>query len=328
MMPVMVIGFTEGPRLQSGVAEAVAAARELAHSTPVTVFGALIGAKCEAAAASFATTGLERLLVADSPRHELYVAEPFIAAARELIARCSPRLVLLPHTFESAEWAPQLAGALDAAVITDSRAIRWRDERLVATKSICGGALEAEYVLDCSLAIVTLQAGAFESGDSVGSCPIERIELPPVEARVKVLETIADPPGVGPTLKNARVVVAGGLGIGSRENWSIVTDAAAALGAAVGATRAVVESGWVPSGHQVGYSGVKVAPDLYIALGISGAVHHVAGISQARVVVAVNSDPNAEIFKVARFGVVGDLKEVVPAFTARARTLRAEAQQE
>lgn len=328
MMSVMVIGFAEGALLQRGVAEAVAVARKLARSTPATVIGGLIGARCEEAATSFATAGLERLLVADNPRHDTYVAELFIAGARELIARCSPRLVLVPHTFESAEWVPQLAAALDAAVITDCRAICWRDERVVATKSICGGALEAEYGMDCPLAIVTLQAGAFESAMSAGSCPIENVELPPVEPRVKVVKTITAPPGVGPALKTARVVVSGGLGIGTRENWSMVTDAAAALGAAVGATRAVVESGWVPFGQQVGYSGIKVTPDLYIALGISGAVHHLAGISQARVVVAVNSDPAAEIFKVARFGVVGDVKEVVPAFTARARALRAEAQQE
>src|SRR4051794_15703583 len=115
MMSVMIIGFTQGARLQGGVTEAVAAARELARSTPAIVTGGLLGAHCEEATASFATTGLESLLVPDSRRQEPYIAEPFIAAARELITRCSPRLVLLPHTLESAEWVPQLAAALDAA---------------------------------------------------------------------------------------------------------------------------------------------------------------------------------------------------------------------
>jgi electron transfer flavoprotein alpha subunit len=126
----------------------------------------------------------------------------------------------------------------------------------------------------------------------------------------------------GPRLKDAKIIVAGGRGVGGKDNWHFIESAAATLGAAVGCSRPVADSGWVPSSHQVGLSGTLVAPDLYVAVGISGAVQHLTGISNAKTVVAINTDREAEIFSRADYGVVGDYKEVLPAFIERIEQLK------
>jgi electron transfer flavoprotein alpha subunit len=154
-----------------------------------------------------------------------------------------------------------------------------------------------------------------------GSGTVVAVGMPDVKARVTLVEETPEEAGGGPSLRKAKVVVSGGLGIGSRDNWRLVEEAAASLGAAVGATRAVVELGWVPAARQVGFSGQKISPDLYVAVGISGAVHHLAGLAGAKTIVAINKDPEAGIFRAARFGVVGDANEVVPAFIARVKEL-------
>ena len=299
MRPILVIGHREGANLKSTTLEALAAAAGLAGTTGQCVVGASL---------EVCTNGLPS------------TSEQLLAATHGLVKRINPSLVLTPHGEESAEWAPQLAGAMGAAVLLDSHFIAREGRALVARKLICGGAIEAEYELGTELAIVTLEVGAFAA--AAAACDFENVPLPATPGRVVFLDSIEEPAGSGPPLASARAIVSGGLGLGGREHWQLVIDTAAALNAAVGATRAAVDSGWAPARCQVGYSGSKVAPDLYIALGISGAVHHLAGIAQARNVVAVNTDVNAEIFGVARFGVVGDAREVMPAFPERLRMLR------
>ena len=137
-----------------------------------------------------------------------------------------------------------------------------------------------------------------------------------------MLEEVREQATTGPRLKDAKVIVSGGRGLGGPENWKYVEELAQVLGAAVGATRAVTDAGWVTPSLQVGLTGATVAPDLYITIGISGAVQHIAGISGARNVVAINRDADANIFKYARYGVVGDWKQIVPAFTQRLKELR------
>ena len=148
------------------------------------------------------------------------------------------------------------------------------------------------------------------------------VDAEDLDKTVQVLEEVREQATTGPRLKDAKVIVSGGRGLGGPENWHFVEELAQVLGAAVGATRAVTDAGWVPSSLQVGLTGATIAPDLYITVGISGAVQHIAGISGARNVVAINRDADANIFKYARFGVVGDWKQILPAFTQRLRELR------
>lgn len=322
MAGILALGSVVDGGVQRATLEVAAAGRALATALDAPIYGALIGHSCDAAVQDFACAGMAELFVADHPRHAPYLAEHYIAAAEAIIGRCLPRVILVAHSIDSAEWVPQFAARLGATVVLDCQAVSVVDGQIDVIKPICGGVIHAEYSLAGSVRVITITPGAYEASTPGAPCPITPIDLPPSVPKVSVIEEIRDEAGSGPPLKQARVIVAGGLGVGSREHWNLITDTANALGAAVGATRAVVESGWAPSHQQVGYSGAKVAPELYFAIGISGAVHHLVGISQAKTVIAINSDPNADIFRVARFGAVGDAKRIMPAFIDRVRALR------
>jgi electron transfer flavoprotein alpha subunit len=323
MSVILVFGATFEGTLTASSLEAVAAAHALAQATGATLFGGLIGHDCAAASDTFAKAGFAELFVADHPWHAPYVAECHVAAAERIIGKCAPTLVLLPQTAETSEWVPVLAGRLKAAMASACTKLTFDGEQLVATRPVCGGAAQGDYMFNRSLKIATIASGVHAPAALVEACPISMVDVPDPQPRVTVLEEIPDAGTGGPRLKGARVVVSGGLGIGSKENWRLIEETASALGAAVGATRAVVELGWVPSTQQVGFSGQKISPELYIAIGISGAVHHLAGLAGAKTIVAVNKDPEAGIFRAARFGVVGDAKEIMPAFVARVKELRA-----
>jgi electron transfer flavoprotein alpha subunit len=324
MPKILVIGAISEGELTGAALEAVTAAHELAGSMGAEVFGGLIGAGCDRAAKTFAAAGLTDLFVADHSRHAPYVAEYHVGAARAIMRRCLPDVILAPQNAETSEWLPILASRLEAAMASGCSRIFLDGEQVVVTRPVCGGAVQGEYVLNGAPRIVTLAPAAYAATTLSEVCPISQIDVPDTEVSVKVIEEVKDQEGTGPRLRNARAVVSGGLGIGSRENWSLIEEAAAALGAAIGASRAVVELGWVPHAQQVGFSGQKISPELYLAVGISGAVHHMAGLAGAKTIVAINKDPEAGIFRAARFGVVGDAKEVVPAFIARVRELRAQ----
>jgi electron transfer flavoprotein alpha subunit len=325
MAGILVVGLVGGTALHRGSLEVAALGRRLAESLGTSVTGAVAGTQDRRAAEEFACGGMTELLVADPGQTLPPVAECQVAFLEKAARHCGASIILAPHTLDTGEWMPLLAARLGAAVVTDVQAVVVEDGQLLVTKPICGGAVIAEYALNRPVGVITVAPGTYESAMAAVPCRVTPLKMAPEASAVEVLEEISDASDTGPTLKQARTVIAGGLGVGSRDQWQLVTDAASALGAGIGATRAVVESGWVPSNCQVGYSGTKIAPDLYIAIGISGAVHHLAGITQAKTVVAINVDPTAEIFKVARFGVVGDAKVVVPAFTERVRELRRQA---
>ncbi len=320
MAGTLVFGAVADGDLVGASFEAVGAAR---LGVEKGISGALLGVACERAAARFAVAGLQQLSVIEDARLAPYCAEFYVAAAKALIERHRPDLVIFTQTPETAEWVPLLSGTLGAALATGCTKLAFEGNHLIATRPVCGGAMEAEYAFNRPLRFVTLAPGAFAPVQSAASAPISHVAMSEVVGRVKVLAELPDAVGTGPGLRKAKVVVSGGLGIGSRDNWRLIEEAAASLGAAVGATRAVVELGWAPLAQQVGFSGQKVSPDLYIAVGISGAVHHLAGIVGAKTIVAINKDPEAGIFRAARFGVVGDAKEVVPAFITRVKELRA-----
>jgi electron transfer flavoprotein alpha subunit len=323
MPGVLVFGAIADGQLLGASLEVAAAGQELARAMGTRLFGGLIASDCAAAAQLLAAAGVTELFVADNARHVPYVADFHIAAAEAIIRRCAPAVVLFPQTAETSEWVPVLAARLEAAMATACTRLAFDGERVVVTRPVCGGAVQGEYVFNRPLQIATMSPGACAPIALSDACPISPVAVPDLQPRVTVVEEVADEASAGPRLKSARVVVSGGLGVGGREDWRLIDEAAAALGAAIGATRAVVELGWVPSSQQVGFSGQKISPELYIAIGISGAVHHLAGIAGAKTIVAINKDPDAAIFRAARFGVVGDVKEVVPAFVERVKELRA-----
>src|SRR5207244_2428185 len=185
-------------------------------------------------------------------------------------------------------------------LVTDCVALKREDGALLMTKPVYGGSALADYALASTPAIATLRPGAFAPAEGAGWPEVVAVEVSPAPVRAKVVETVRAAASSGPTLKDARVVVSGGRGLGGPENWHYVEELAAALGAAVGASRAVTDAGWVPPGLQVGLTGTTVNPDLYVAVGISGAVQPMAGCSGARNLVPIHRAPDANVSRHGR----------------------------
>jgi electron transfer flavoprotein alpha subunit len=323
MAGVLFFGCAANGELLAGAPEVATAAHQLAQALGTSVTAAILGNGVEKAATALGQATGSDVYCVDDVRLAQYLGDTYVASAKAIVDAVTPEYVLFQQTSETNEWVPRLAARLDAALVTSCASLTVADGDVIATKPVSGGAAKAEYVFNRPLRMVVISPGSYEASEERGVAgTIHKIHAPEIATKLEVLEEIPDPIGAGPQLKTARVVVSGGLGVGSKDNWKLIDDAAATLGAGVGGSRAVVELGWIPPSKQVGFSGVKIRPDVYIAVGISGAVHHLAGISGAKTVVAINNDPEANIYRVARFGVVGDVKEVLPAFVARVKELR------
>lgn len=264
--------------------------------------------------------GADKVVRVVHPLLETFNLDAAVNALEPLIRRESPSVVLLAHTFQGRALGPALAFRLKTGVATDCVDLRPGGEGgLTLTRSILGGNFRAEVVIETRPQVVTLRPKAFPPAEPApGRAGTEeefRPELDPGRIRQEVRRRVQEAAAAGVRLEDARIVVAGGRGLGGPENWHLIEELAEALGAAVGASRAVTDAGWVPSSLQIGLTGKTVSPDLYIAVGISGAVQHMAGVASAKTIVAINKDPDATIFKYARFGVVGDAKQILPALT-------------
>lgn len=321
---VLVVAETVDGALAPISAELVGAGRRLAEALGVAASAALLGSGLDAAAGQLAALGTARVLVGDSLELADLQTDPAVAALAALVTAEEPAVVLFGHAPSYREVAIRLAYRLETAITTDCTALRAEDGQVVMTKPVFGGAAIAEYASDASPTIATLRPRAFEPAEPGGAtAEIAAIQLPAdLSSRTKVVDTVKEAVGTGPRLKDAKTVVSGGRGVGGPENWHVVEELASALGAAVGASRAVTDAGWVPPTHQVGLTGTTISPDLYVTVAISGAVQHIAGCSGSRNIIAINRDPDANIFRHARWGVVGDYQKVVPAFTRRVKELR------
>lgn len=323
MAGVLVVGHAPRGTLASGSLEVATAGRALAEALDARFLGGLIGRDVTGAAEAFLTAGMAELYLIDHARYEPFGGEAYVTAGEAIVRACSPSVALVPHTPDTREWVSRLAARLRTGLVTDCTRLAAENGQVVMTKPVYGGSVVAEYVVRGTPQMATVRAGAYEAAAPGAAGRIVRLEAPPVASRTRVLEETSEGSSGGPRLKDARIVVAGGLGVGGREHWHLVEEVAAVLGGAVGATRAVTDVGWVPSARQVGLTGTSVAPDLYIAIGISGAVQHVAGITRAKTIVAINRDPEANIFRMAAYGAIGDVRAVVPAFVERVKQLRA-----
>ncbi len=245
---------------------------------------------------------------------------------RQSIAQEAPYLVLMGHSYQVIDFAPRLAAQLDRAFLSNCLGHEIRDGKLHFIRPVFGGKLHQEMTfLGEPPFIVSIQPGAYSNQilrteDSPG---VVWKDIPPLKQNPgrRVLE-IVEEASKKVDLTQASVVVAGGRGLASREKFQLILDLAEVLGASVGASRPPVDGGWLPKEHQIGSSGQTVAPRLYIACGISGAIQHLVGITSSQCIVAINKDPNAPIFNVADYGIVGDVFKVVPLLIELARELR------
>ncbi|HEU5218442.1 MAG TPA: electron transfer flavoprotein subunit alpha/FixB family protein [Gemmatimonadales bacterium] len=310
--------------------ETVTAARRAADATgggSVTAF-TIGGTGLSARAAELGRYGADRVAVVEHAGLERYSPEVFAASAAEAIKAGRFRAGFFSASAEGRDLAPRVAGLLNVSLASDITTFEISGDALVARHPVYVGKAIATLRLTGTPALVTLRPGAVTVTESARTAQLQAAApaMDPAAARVIVTE-VTQRPAARMDLGEAPVVVSGGRGLKSAENFKLVEDLASAFGnAAVGATRAVTDDGWRPSSDQIGQTGRLVSPALYVAVGISGAIQHLAGMRTARVIVAINRDKDAPIFKVADYGIVGDLFEIVPPLIDAVKRARSEHQ--
>jgi electron transfer flavoprotein alpha subunit len=306
--------------------ELLSKGRELADTLKVPLAGMLLGGKVEPLAAKLFSCGVDKVYVVEHPQLERYETHPYAKAAVQLIKSRNPQIVIYGASAIGRDLAPRIASALHAGLTADCTDLEIGAHQDAVTKEVhknllyqirpaFGGNIIATIVNTWGWPqMATVREGVMRMPEPVlgRSGEIVRVR-PELSISDVILNVISEVPREHKVnLKAARVIVAGGSGVGSKENFKLVYDLAGVLGAAVGASRAAVDKGFIDKAHQVGQTGTTVRPALYIALGISGQVQHRAGMDEAAKIVVVNKDPDAPIFSIAHYGVVADLNDVVP----------------
>lgn len=258
--------------------------------------------------------GADKIYVADSAEIVEYVVAPKAELLAQLVSAASPAAVLVAATTEGKEIAGRLAVKTGSGVITDAVGV---GEGLVADQSIFGGGVNVHSRVTKGTPIVAVRPNSTPPVATAGAGAEEQVSVTLSDGArtARIVERVKQEKGARPELTEAAIVVSGGRGVGSAEKFSVIEGLADALGAAVGASRAATDAGWYPHQFQVGQTGKTVSPQLYVAAGISGAIQHRAGMQTAKTIVVINKDPEAPIFELADYGVVGDLHQVVPALT-------------
>jgi electron transfer flavoprotein alpha subunit len=310
MAEVLVLVDSADGTVKKATFELLTAARALGEPSAVVV-----GAPGTAAALkdSLAEYGAAKIYVAESDDIAGYSVAPKAEALAAVAQQASPAAILVSSNAENKEIAARTAFKLGSGVLTDAVGV----DADGATQSIFGGAITVQAKVSTGIPVVTVRPNSIspEAAPAAGEEVPVQVTVSDAAKAAKVVDSVTEEKGSRPQLSDASVVVSGGRGIGNADNFAIIEKLADSLGAAVGASRAVVDAGWVPHTMQVGQTGVTVSPQLYIAVGISGAIQHRAGMQTSKTIVAINKDPEAPIFELADFGVVGDLFQVAPQLT-------------
>jgi electron transfer flavoprotein alpha subunit len=272
------------------------------------------GPGAEAAQARLAEFGAAKVYVADGADLDDYVVAPKAELLAELVASKSPAAVLVAATTEGREVAARLAVKTGSGILTDVIGVTGE---LVGQQSIFGGAITVEAKVAAGTPIIAVRPNSVAAEPAAGAAELEPVSITVTDAAkgAHVTERVEQERGARPELTEASIIVSGGRGVGAAENFAIIEKLADELGAAVGASRAATDAGWYPHQFQVGQTGKTVSPQLYVACGISGAIQHRAGMQTSKTIMVINKDPEAPIFELADFGVVGDLFKVVPQLT-------------
>ena len=323
---VLILGDASGGELSSTTLELLAAGQKVAADLGEELSVALLGDTLDAAAQAAIARGAQKVYAVNHPLLADHQVDLHLTALEALCNDTSPRVVLVARTNEGRELAPRLAFRLGVGLAQDCLevSVDTAEKKLLANRPVYGGNAIAVVSCDQTPQIAAIRPKAYEPAEADSSRRGEVISFP-VEldasmALTHVVETVIEE-AEGIKLEDAHIVISGGRGLGGPEPFAHLEELAKIMGGTVGASRAAVDSGWVPSSYQVGLTGKTITPDLYIMVAISGASQHMAGSSGAKVIVAINKDAEANIFKEARYGVVGDWETVLPALTAALREL-------
>jgi electron transfer flavoprotein alpha subunit len=326
MSNVLVFIEQRDGKIRKASLEALTLGRMLAGKTGGALGAAVAGSGIGGLAPELAAYGAAKVFVADAPELALYSSEGYTAALDGAVAAFSPSILLVSATTMGKDLAPRLAARRKVGVLSDVMALDVEGGKLVGSRPVYSG--KARVVVTTgpgvALGVATPRPNVFPAAkaDAPGAGEVVPVSIAGAKIRAKVVKLEA--PEAGELdVAEADKIVSGGRGIKGPENWPVLRALCHELGAALGASRAAVDAGWIDHSHQVGQTGKVVSPSLYVACGISGAIQHLAGMGSSKVIVAINKDPEAPIFKAATYGIVGDLFQIVPAMTEAAKKMKA-----
>lgn len=326
---VMIYGEATEGKLSAMATELLGCGRKLADDLGEGLSAVLIGSEAAGLAQEAVAFGADKVYVVDDPLLKDYQTDSYVAAMESVIKQAMPQVILMGQTSVGRDLAPRLAFRLQTAATMDCVALEIDadSKRLLQTKPVYGGNAQAIYTYDSDPQIATVRAKVMTPLEKDDSRKGEIINvdagLDASAIRTKVLDKVKEEVE-GIKLEDAPVIISGGRGIGGPEGFEQLKELAKMLKGAVGASRPACDSGWMPETAQVGLTGKIVTPDVYVAIAISGSSQHMAGCSSSKTIVAINKDPEANIFKNAHFGVVGDWKKVLPSFTDKVKELLAD----
>jgi len=304
--------------------EAIAAAQKLATETAQQTTAVVLGSSAQSLAQEIAVYDLAKVISVDHPQLAEYTPDAYAEAMEQVVRAANPQYVILSHTYLVRDFAPKLAARFGKGLISDCIRMNTEGDKTVFTRRIFLGKLDADVVSDGEPpTFVTFQSGAFRGEQAVkgSGAPVESMQVEIEEPRMK-----PEPPfqetKQAVDLSKADIIVAVGRGIKSKDNIALAEKLAEALGGDLAASRPICDAEWLPIDRQIGSSGQTVAPKLYVAIGISGAIQHLVGMKNSQTIVAINKDPEAPIFDIADYGIVGDLFEALPVLTEEIKKLK------
>jgi electron transfer flavoprotein alpha subunit len=314
---IVVIAEARNGEVKRPSREAISAGKDIATQVGGEVIVVVVGHDLDKARNELAGSGADKIVAIEAEHLANYSGDGYARAILEQLDAMNPAAVLMTHSAMGKDLLPRIAAAKKAGLVSDATALHYEDGKLGATKPVYAGKAYQKCMAESDVFMATLRPNNFEARDGDGSAEVSTVapSFGADELKAIVSEVVAAASDRVP-LQEAKVIVAGGRGLKDAEHFHLVEDVAAAFGssvAAVGASRAVVDAGWRPHREQVGQTCKVFAPTLYIACGLSGAIQHLAGMQTSRYIVAINKDPEAPIFKVADYGIVGDVFDVLPA---------------
>jgi electron transfer flavoprotein alpha subunit len=324
-MPTGILVFIEqrNGQIRKASLEALSEAVRQTGAVNELVTAIIIGGSVKSLSENVGSFKPAKILVVESADFANYSTEGYADALAEGIKKSDPRFVFAACTAMAKDLIPRVAARFDAPCVSDVMELKKDGDKLVAVKPMYSGKCYGSFEFNSAISFITLRPNVFALAERDNSFKpvVEDLSISPKNIRAKVVSTHAAE-GQKIELTEAPIVVSGGRGIKGPEHWGMLQQLCDVLGASLGASRAVVDAGWIDHQHQVGQTGKTVSPKLYIACGISGAIQHLAGMSSSKVIVAINKDPEAPIFKHATYGLVGDVFEIVPKVTEQVRKLQ------